>query len=103
MTFIGKIFASFDTTPEGFSGRKLSAFVTIISAIVLAFKFGTSENVTYLVGILLTFALLCLGIVTAEQLLRLYKDSKGQPDDAPEQPAPNVEVINDVKVDQPVK
>jgi len=71
--FVNKVIASFDNTPNGFSARKLSAFITIHTAVVMSIKLGTPENAQYLVSILLLFALMCLGIVTAEQIIR-YKD-----------------------------
>jgi MFS-type transporter involved in bile tolerance (Atg22 family) len=84
LSFIGKLVASLDTTVYGFSLRKIAAVITIFAGIYLANKFATAENVIYLVGILLIFALLCLGIVTVDQLFRFYKESKEGKDDEPE-------------------
>lgn len=78
MNLIRKYIASFDISPDGFSRRKIVASIASTCAIILAFKFGTGDNAPYLVAILLTYSLLALGIVTADQLLRFYNDSKGK-------------------------
>ncbi len=85
-----KILASFDNSTDGFSARKLSAFAGVNFAMLLSFKLGTPENGSYLVGIWLTFALLCMGIITAEQLLIYFKGEgstkeEKSDDDTPEQ------------------
>jgi len=76
MKLFEKLIWSFDNSSSGFSARKLSAFaaigiaayVTIYNCVVLASKID--ESTMYIIGIWLVFALLCLGIVTAEQILR---------------------------------
>lgn len=81
-----RLIASFDNTTKGFSARKLSAFAGVNIAMLLSFKLGTPENGTYIVGIWLTFSLLCLGIVTAEQLLMYLKgDVNKQTEQQPQQ------------------
>lgn len=81
MGIIKKILGSFDNTSDGFSARKLSAFITVHTAIVCAYRIVTPENGQYIIGILLLFALLALGIVTAEQIIR-YKDGLKAPAEA---------------------
>lgn len=73
---IEKIIWSFDNTSSGFSSRKLSAFfANMIAAAVTVYNCiynnGTiPDAVMYIVGIWLVYSLLCLGIITAEQVLR---------------------------------
>lgn len=72
-----KILSSFDNRRDGYSARKLSAFAGVIAAYGLSYKLGTPENADYLVAIWLVFSLLCLGIITAEQLLKYVKRGEG--------------------------
>lgn len=71
--FIKKLEASFDNTPEGFSARKLSAFAGVVVAIVATFMFVDEKVIISALGEWLIFAMMCLGIVTAEQILKFYK------------------------------
>lgn len=64
------ILGSFTTDKEGFSARKLSAFVGIIVAIIVTFKLP-KDAYLHAVYAWQTFGLLCLGIVTIEQIIRL--------------------------------
>jgi len=66
--------ASFTTDTLGFSARKLSAFVGVVVAIVVTFKLP-KDAYLHAIYAWQTFALLCLGIVTAEQIIR-FKDGK---------------------------
>lgn len=66
---------SFTTDSGGFSARKLSAFVAVMTAIyVTAKEIPTSDQIHALYAWLF-FAAVCLGIVTAEQIIRLKNDS----------------------------
>jgi hypothetical protein len=71
MGFISKILASFENAPGGFSARKLTAFAFAACAIFLQWKHATPETVPTLVLIDASTALLCLGIVTAAELIKL--------------------------------
>jgi hypothetical protein len=73
MGFIKKLEASFDNTPDGFSARKLSAFVGVIVAIIATFKYVDEKVIISALMVWLVFAMMCLGIVTAEQILKFYK------------------------------
>lgn len=81
---IGKIiqytFDSFHNDRGGFSARKLSAFAAVMICVYVTLRFTTTENLTVLVTVWLVFALLCLGIVTAEQIIRFRngEDNKTQ-------------------------
>jgi len=68
-----KVLASFDNTTDGFSARKLSAFAGVIVSIIATFRFVDDKTIIEALMVWLVFALLCLGIVTAEQVLRFYK------------------------------
>lgn len=82
---IHKIVSSFDNSTDGFSARKLSAFVGVIVSVMATFRFVDGSTVIDALMVWLVFALLCLGIITAEQLLRAYKVSKNT-DEKPEPP-----------------
>ena len=69
--FINDILASFKANKEGYAARKLSAFVAVVTAIVLSFEYTDVTVVTTIVSIWLIFALLLLGIVTFQEVLQL--------------------------------
>ena len=75
---INKLVNSFDTKNDGFSGRKLSAFVGIIACVVLSYKYTSSDNLEGVLTIWLVFVAVCLGLVTAEQIMNL-KNGNQQP------------------------
>ncbi len=65
-----KLIGTFDNSKDGFSARKMSAFAGVISAIVVTFyKIPTIYQLEALYA-WLVFALACLGIVTAEQVIK---------------------------------
>lgn len=71
-----KFIYSFDNEKNGgFSGRKLSAFIAVSTAIYATYEFVDSTTVVSALMVWLTFALLCLGIVTAQQVLQ-FKNSE---------------------------
>lgn len=63
------LFGSLDNTGNGASARKLATFTAIITAIILSIKDGSSQNVTILVSLWLTYACLNSGLVTYQQLI----------------------------------
>jgi len=71
---VKKLVDSFDTAKGGFSVRKLSTFASIVIAAYFGFRFGDENNIVELTIIWLSFALLCLGIVTFEQIIKLKND-----------------------------
>lgn len=75
MKVFSYIFHSFTNSPEGFSARKLAAFTGVMTALVVTFYFGTSGFAVELVLIWLAFALLCLGIITIQQIVD-FKNGK---------------------------
>lgn len=73
------VFLSFFADKKGFSGRKLSAFIAILIAQFITIKYTNILNVEEMVIIWLCFALLCLGIVTIEQVIALKNGKKEEP------------------------
>ncbi len=98
LSILDKLVASFDNSPEGFSARKLSAFVAVSVAIVATFEFADGQVIVNTLMVWLTFALLCLGIITAEQILRFYKKEPEPTQEEEETPAQG-EVAGDEKKD----
>jgi hypothetical protein len=76
INFTQKLLSSFDNYSKGFSARKLSAFVGIILASFITYRFVSFDNVVNLVSIWLGFSLLCLGIVTVQNLIELRNGKK---------------------------
>jgi len=81
-TWIG---SSFDTHSSGASARKLTAFAFMLCIVWCHLKWIDHSNVVEALWVDVSGLLLCLGIVTAEQVIRL----KNGGDKAPEtnQPA----------------
>ena len=83
MSLWDKLVASFDNSTDGFSARKLSAFTAVMVALVATFRFADDKVIVHTLMVWLTFALLCMGIITAEQILKFYKrEDNTQPHDA---------------------
>lgn len=75
--FIQDILNSFDNLPNtGFSARKLSAFVGIVTAIYLSLKHCDVTIVVELVVAWMCFILLCLGLITTQQIIELKNGAK---------------------------
>jgi hypothetical protein len=85
-----KLIASFDNSTDGFSARKLSAFIGIVVAIITTMKFVDQKVVINAIEVWLIFSLLCLGIITAQQIVEFRKgggsdEAKKNIDEAPKQ------------------
>lgn len=65
-----KLVGTFDNSKDGFSARKMSAFAGVMSAIVVTFYKIPTEYQLEALYAWLVFALACLGIVTAEQVIK---------------------------------
>jgi len=72
--------SSFDNHSEGSSGRKLSAFAAVSTAVFLAYKHTDANNLNSVLITLLLFALFGLGLVTAEQLIK-FVNAKNKKDE----------------------
>jgi hypothetical protein len=85
-SIIRKFWGSFDNNTGGYSARKLSAcFAINIAALITVWKVPTPDQI-YAACAWLVFALLCLGIITAEQIIKFKnggdkKDSQSLPQD----------------------
>lgn len=78
-TLLKKLWASFDNAPGGFSARKLSAFVAVMGvAVVITHRYTDRENLAEILTIWLAFALLCLGIITAQQVVEFRTGKTNQ-------------------------
>lgn len=74
-----RLTGSFDNMPGGMSARKLSAFVGVVAAsLIITHRYTNSDNLVTVLTIWLTFSLLCLGIVTAEQVIRFREGKKDE-------------------------
>lgn len=75
------ILKSFSTEPGGWSARKLSAFAGLSAALIIGvFLLPASDRLFGMVALLL-FVLLCLGLVTFEQILRFKNGEKKNKDE----------------------
>jgi hypothetical protein len=78
--------SSFNDKKSGFSARKLTAFVTVLCIIYIHLRFIDTTNSVEALLYDMSFVLLLLGIVTADQLYRLKhgdesKDEGGDTDE----------------------
>lgn len=73
-TFITKLFASLDNHSLGYSGRKLTSLFCVLYAAYLS-KDLESENRLHACYAFLTVGLLCLGIVTVQNIID-FKNGK---------------------------
>lgn len=65
------LIASFTTDKDGYSARKLSAFAAVVVAIYITVKLIPIAAQIDALYAWLGFGLLCLGIVTVEQIINL--------------------------------
>lgn len=65
-----KLIASLDTHSKGFSSRKLTALAFVIFTFYLENKYATENNIEGLTVINACVIVMCLGIVTAEQVIK---------------------------------
>lgn len=75
--FIRKLFASLDNHSLGYSGRKISAMVGVLTGVYITARLLPSEAQLHALYAWLTFALLCLGIVTVEQIIKFKNGQAG--------------------------
>lgn len=69
-------FLSFNGKEEGFLRRKLMAFAGVWTAAAISWKtvILKPETGTYIITIWLLFALVCVGLVTIEQIIKLKNE-----------------------------
>jgi hypothetical protein len=83
MSIKERLINSFDTQKGGFSGRKLTAFYSIIVATYLTYLIPVNERI-YALAFWQLLALLCLGIVTFEQIIKLKNGDNNKHNDTNE-------------------
>ena len=69
---------SFSTDSGGLSARKLSAFAAVMTAIYVTAKEIPVTDQIHALCAWLFFAAVCLGIVTAEQIIKLKNGSNNE-------------------------
>lgn len=75
-TILQNVVGSFDTHSKAWSGRKLTAFISVVTSIYITVFNVKSDNALYFLQSWQLFALLCLGIVTAQQIIKLFIETK---------------------------
>lgn len=69
MKLVEDIYNSFHNKPDGFSARKLSAFAGVTVAVIVTMRFCNDKILTDVITVWLVFSLLCLGIITLQQVI----------------------------------
>ena len=75
MKILTNLFDSFKNNTLGYSGRKLSAFVGVATAIYLTICKIPLEHQLDALMVWLGFSLLCLGIVTVQNIIEFKNGS----------------------------
>jgi hypothetical protein len=84
MKKIAKSFiSSFSTDKVGFSARKLSAFAAVLVSVIITMKKIPEIAMIDALYAWLCFGLLCLGIVTIEQIINLKNTNTPPPPTSP--------------------
>lgn len=80
-----RLLNSLDTKNEGFSGRKLSAVwgnllagALVVGYLVIGYQKDNFKNFPLVLGITYTYASLCLGLVTASNIIHFKHGRKGK-------------------------
>lgn len=92
-----KLIASFDNSSKGFSARKLSAFAAVIMGVYATVHYVETVNVIEALHAWLLFALLCMGIVTLEQVANAKSKLGAAPKQEPPKEEPKKEPLNEEK------
>lgn len=69
--FINNLVDALHNKPEGFSARKLASFTGVMVGVFITTKFTDGSNLESVLTVWLIFSLLCLGIVTLQQIIDL--------------------------------
>jgi hypothetical protein len=76
---INKLLGSFDNVKgQGFSARKLTAFALMLCIAFIHFRFVDINNAIEALMIDLSGVLLCLGIVTAQNIIELKNNKQNE-------------------------
>lgn len=79
MNFFKKLLLSFDNTKDGLSARKLTAFGLMVCVFYVHYKFVKAENAIEAIVTDICGTLIALGIVTAEQVIKLKNGGGNEP------------------------
>ena len=77
--FINKLVASLDNHSLGFSGRKLSALAGVLTAIYITAIELPKEAQLHALYAWLLFALLCLSVITAQNIITFKNGNETKP------------------------
>ena len=78
-TILNGIIGSFDNHNKlSFSGRKISGFVGVVTGMVITAFNTKADNALYFLISWQVFALMCLGLITAQQLIE-FKNKTNEP------------------------
>jgi len=75
---VENLIKSFTTEKGGFAGRKLTAFALMICIAYIHLRFVDASNAVEIMIIDLAGVLLCLGLVTASNLIELKNGNKNE-------------------------
>jgi hypothetical protein len=84
---INWLFSSFDNHSKGASARKFSAFIAVIVSVYITIKLTVAEYLEGVLMIWLGFALLCLSVITVQEIIKLKNGGKAEPE--PDNPPRN--------------
>ena len=73
VTLIKDFFLSFSNRDGGLSARKLNAYAAVVIAIQATTWIGDAQTLMYVIFAWLTFACVCLGLVTIPELIKVLK------------------------------
>ncbi len=100
---IKDILESFNNNASGWSARKLAAFTAVVAAALpVTWKYTNSTNLPDVLYAWLVFALLCLGIITLEQVIK-FKSSIRNPNIPDKETTTTVEDPGKVTVNEKSK
>lgn len=79
MSWINDIWNSLNTDKQGVSGRKLSAAISVLTAVWVGVMQVPESEKIYVVWSFLTFSAVCLGLVTIPELIKFLKGGDPKP------------------------
>ncbi|HTJ52637.1 MAG TPA: hypothetical protein VL443_24445 [Cyclobacteriaceae bacterium] len=69
MKFVDNLVNALHNKPEGFSARKLASFTGVCVSVFITIKYTDDKVLVSVLTVWLLFALLCLGIITFQQIM----------------------------------
>jgi len=76
-----KLIGSFDNSTKAFSARKLTAFAFVVFSGYIHWKYVNHDNAIEALLVDAGTALLCLGIITFEQVIKFKNGESDKPQD----------------------